>query len=88
MKPSKELSSGLLHGLRAPFSFWSEVRRSMNVDLTPRYRNTLSEAWLETGRLLREAERIEGLRIEQAAPTISTSRKSKEGAGSSQRLCA
>ena len=79
--------SGILLGLRLPFGVWGDVRRSMHIDLSPRYRNTLSGAWIETGRLLSEAERIEGQKIEQTALT-STTRKRKETGRNNQRICA
>ena len=66
MKPSKELSRGVLLGLRAPFGVWLEVAKSSKVDLTPRYTNTVASAWRKTGTFLRYAEAAEGRQIEQA----------------------
>lgn len=85
MKPSKQFQLGLRQGFLAPFGVWREISRSMTIDLTPRYRNTVADAWSHTGMLLRWAEQQEGKRLEQTSDA-KTERTGKEGSRGKPRI--
>ncbi len=65
MKLSSSFRSGFAAGLRSPFAIWRGFSGSTKANVALRHGDTVARARAQTGRMLREAERYEGQRLEQ-----------------------